>query len=107
MLHAVPAVRFLLHVTRLGTMECVQVQAGDLTPLNFVSFRYPAFHLLMPLYGEPPAVKLPARELLPSPAHSLVLGTALCLPASQRARGGRGNPRAWRGKPLDGWTPNR
>lgn len=30
----------------------IDVQVGQLRPLSFVSFPYPTFHMLMPLYGE-------------------------------------------------------
>lgn len=30
------------------------VEQGQLRPLSFVSFPYPTFHMLMPLYGESP-----------------------------------------------------
>ncbi len=30
----------------------IRVSAHDLQPLSFVSYTYPTFHLLMPLYGE-------------------------------------------------------
>lgn len=41
----------LLHINLPPNSPLLQIPPSALQPLNFVSWAYPTFHLLMPLYG--------------------------------------------------------
>ena len=88
-----------MRLSLLCYLNNVQVRESDLIPLTFASHAYPAFHLLMPVYGKILVMMSPDLDgLMAAP---LIVTVKLVLP-TQCANAGRDKPAVLRGRHLLG-----